>query len=102
MSLLPGSVGLIWVGSVRFPLKRKNISMFGNRNCLYDELHRRWPNLDKVGKFGKHLSKKRGTCCFFINFSPLLVVGLIHLPRSGCNAVFSLVAGLLLLYFSKT
>ena len=24
------------------------------RRCLYDKHRRRWPNLDKVGKFGKH------------------------------------------------
>ena len=48
----------------RFPVPATNSSDFhcGNWSC-FDRKHRRgWPNLDKVGEFGKYQSEKRGTC----------------------------------------
>ena len=31
-----------------------------------------WPNLNKIGNFGKRYSKKIGTCYFYIDSSPVL------------------------------
>ena len=33
--------------------------LVSTQNCLYDKHCRYWPNLDKVGEFGKHYSKER-------------------------------------------
>ena len=40
----------------------------GNQNCLYHKHHFCLTNLDKVGEFGKKISKEDGTCYFYYFF----------------------------------